>query len=268
MVRMMETKSITPKILVVDDDEWVRSLCTMFLDREGYEVAVAETGEQGLRMIDEVHYDVVLLDLVMPDFSGFQTLPELTKKHPDTAVVIITGHATIENTIEVMRLGAFDVIAKPIDRDQLRAVVIKSLKYIGALQDIFDSRSRLRLLVERMNDGVFTVDLEGCVIIANQAFLDMGLCEESDIIGREFSSVCDRSDISAIFQNALAGSENECCDIVVMDKEGKERFLAAHGAPFKNRIGEILGATIVFHDITARVEIDKMKVRCCCHGFS
>ena len=138
----MET--IVPRILVVDDEERIRDACTMVLEEEGYELATADSGELGLKMIQEHHFDVILLDLMMPNLSGLEVLPQIKDQHPDTAVIVITGYATVEHSIEAMKKGAFDFIPKPFTPDQLRTIVAKSIKYTRALQDIQDSKSRLR----------------------------------------------------------------------------------------------------------------------------
>ena len=109
----MTTQEIpAPRILVVDDEERIRDACTMVLEEEGYDVATADNGELGLAMIEESHYDVILLDLMMPKLSGLEVLPQLKEKHPDTAVIVITGYATVEHSIEAMKKGAFDFIRK------------------------------------------------------------------------------------------------------------------------------------------------------------
>ena len=109
-----------PKILVVDDEKVIREGCREVLTLEGFEVVLAENGEQGLDMIEKVHFDVVLLDLMMSGISGFDVLSHIKALHPDTSIIVITGYATVEHSIEAMKNGAFDFIPKPFSPDQLR----------------------------------------------------------------------------------------------------------------------------------------------------
>ncbi|MDH3875806.1 MAG: response regulator, partial [Desulfobacteraceae bacterium] len=136
-----------PKILVVDDEKVIRNGCREVLTQEGYEAILAENGELGLKMIEKAHYDVILLDLMMPGLSGFEVLSHVKTLHPDTSIIVITGYATIENSIEAMRKGAFDFIPKPFSPDQLRVVVSKAIEHTGALKDIANEKSRIRVLI-------------------------------------------------------------------------------------------------------------------------
>jgi DNA-binding NtrC family response regulator len=116
--KMAASNHTVPSILVVDDEERVREGCRKVLAREGYEVSIAESGESGLKMIERQHYDIILLDLMMPSLSGFDVLAHVKALHPDSLVIVISGYATLENSIEAMKRGAFDFIPKPFSPDQ------------------------------------------------------------------------------------------------------------------------------------------------------
>src|SRR5512146_1561826 len=161
---MPEIHFHTPTILVIDDEARIRDACMIVLTDKGFDVAAAHDGEEGLRMIKEKHYDIVLVDLMMPTISGFDVVAEVRNHHPDTVVIVITGYATLEHSIEAMKKGAFDFIPKPFTPDQLRAVVDKSLRYTMALQDITESKSRLRVLVNRLTEGVMTTDPQKLIV--------------------------------------------------------------------------------------------------------
>jgi two-component system nitrogen regulation response regulator NtrX len=107
------------RILVVDDEAGIRrSLSGVLLD-DGYEVALAEDGEKALAAIHERAPDVVLLDIAMPGRDGIAVLEELRRTHPGLAVVMMTGHGTIETAVRATQLGAFDFIEKPLSLDKL-----------------------------------------------------------------------------------------------------------------------------------------------------
>lgn len=261
---MIEGKGGAPRILVIDDEERIRDACTMVLEDEGYIVAVADNGELGLKMIEETHYDVILLDLMMPVLSGLDVLPKLTELHPDTAVIVITGYATIEHSIEAMKKGAFDFIPKPFTPDQLRAVVSKSIRYTRALQDISDSRSRLRVMVNRLMDGVMTTDVNKKIVLANQSFLHMMGCPEQQAQGKMVSEVVSNESVLAIIDEALAMPEDTISEsyreiTLTGEAADDEITVSAHCSPFRSRTGQILGTTTVLHDITAIKEMDRLK---------
>lgn len=261
---MTEVGGAAPRILVVDDEERIREACKMVLEEEGYRVSTADNGELGLQMIEESHFDVILLDLMMPVLSGLDALPKLTENHPDTAVIVITGYATVEHSIEAMKKGAFDFIPKPFSPDQLRAVVAKSIKYTGALQDISDSKSRLRVLVNRLHDGVMTIDANKRIVLANPAFVHMVGFEGEHARGMMVADVVEESSILGSIEDALAMPEDTMAEsyheVTLMDGDaGAERIVSVYCSPFRSRNGEILGATTVLHDITAQKEMDRMK---------
>ncbi len=118
---------VTPRILVVDDEEIVGESCKRILEEEGYEVETALSGEEAFRKMKENPYDIVLTDLKMPGIDGMEVLKTIRKDYPDTLVIMITGFATVETAVESMKLGAFDYIPKPFTPDEVSIVVKKAL---------------------------------------------------------------------------------------------------------------------------------------------
>jgi len=114
-------------ILVVDDDHAVCASCQRVLTDDGYQVDVACSSEEAVHKIAARHYDLALLDLRFPQLGGLTLLQFMRKAYPDTEVVVITGHPTIENAKESIELGAFDYVVKPLDPDRIRTVVSSAL---------------------------------------------------------------------------------------------------------------------------------------------
>ncbi|MGB9629808.1 MAG: sigma-54-dependent transcriptional regulator, partial [Thermodesulfobacteriota bacterium] len=118
---------MTPRILVVDDEEIVCESCKRILEEEGYEVEIALSGEEALHKMKENSYDIVITDLKMPGMDGMEVLKNIRKDYPDTIVIMITGFATVETAVESMKLGAFDYIPKPFTPDEVSIVVKKAI---------------------------------------------------------------------------------------------------------------------------------------------
>ena len=114
-------------ILVIDDEESMRDSCMQTLSRKGYSVDTADNGILGLSMMKEKAYDLIILDLKMPGFNGMEVLKEVNQKSPETLVIVITGHATIESAVEAMKQGAYDFIPKPFTPESLRMIVKRAL---------------------------------------------------------------------------------------------------------------------------------------------
>lgn len=118
----------TERILVVDDEPGVRSALLGILRDEGFEVEVAESGEEGLRRLTASPFDAVLLDVWLPGKDGLETLVEMRDRRIDAEVVMISGHGTIETAVRATRLGAFDFIEKPLSLERTLLVLRNALR--------------------------------------------------------------------------------------------------------------------------------------------
>jgi len=106
-------------ILVVDDEAAIRENLELLLSEANYKVAVAENGMEGLRKVESELFDLVLLDVMMPDKNGLEVLREIHQSSPETAVIMITAFGTIENAVSAIKAGATDYITKPWDNEKL-----------------------------------------------------------------------------------------------------------------------------------------------------
>lgn len=106
------------KILVIDDEKSIRNTLRDILEYESYKVDDAENGIEGLKLVNSKKYDVILLDIKMPNMDGLEVLDHILKI-TDTPVVMISGHGTIETAVEAIKKGAYDYIAKPLDLNRL-----------------------------------------------------------------------------------------------------------------------------------------------------
>ncbi len=111
------------KILVIDDEAVMRDACRETLARAGHDVELAETGLTGLGLVSRWAYDVILLDLRLPDVDGLTVLSQIRGQDPEAVVIVITGHGSIESAVESMKRGAFDFLPKPFTPAELRQAV-------------------------------------------------------------------------------------------------------------------------------------------------
>jgi two-component system response regulator PilR (NtrC family) len=103
-------------VLVIDDEEIMREILETLLTREGYDVRLASSGEEGLSLARSMPFDAALVDIMMPGLDGIATLDELKRIDEELAVLIITAYASVESAISAMKAGAFDYITKPCIR--------------------------------------------------------------------------------------------------------------------------------------------------------
>ena len=116
------------RILVVDDEPGVRSALQGILEDEGFQVDCAETGEQGLERLKQHEYDALLLDVWLPGDDGLAILKTLRERNHDPAVVMISGHGTIETAVGATKLGAFDFVEKPLSLERTLLVLRNALR--------------------------------------------------------------------------------------------------------------------------------------------
>ena len=113
------------KVLVIDDESVICDACHMVLSEKGHMVDRCMTGKTGLHTIEQGTYDVILLDMKLPDIDGMEILKTIRERMPATCVIVMTGYSTMSNAVEAMKLGAADYLAKPFTDDDLIEAVEK-----------------------------------------------------------------------------------------------------------------------------------------------
>lgn len=115
------------RILVVDDEDALRLVLSTELEGEGYHVASAADGQEAINILGGQDFDLILLDIKMPNVDGFEVLKFVKEKQPKTKVVMLTGFADLKNAIESKKLGAEDFVSKPYDLVDLLTTVERVL---------------------------------------------------------------------------------------------------------------------------------------------
>lgn len=133
----------TAKLLIIDDEKIALKNLEHVMKKEGYEVIGTESGPNALKLLDEQQFDVVLTDLRMEKVDGLQILKKCRELYPDTEVVMITGYATLESAVEVMKKGAFNYIAKPFKLDIVRKVVQEAVEKVRLKKENRQLRDQL-----------------------------------------------------------------------------------------------------------------------------
>ena len=118
-----------PTILVVDDEPSILQTLSGLLLDEGFEVLTGRNGYDALKLVETESPDLVLLDIWMPGIDGIETLKEIRKDNPHLPVIIITGHGTIETAVRATKLGAFDLIEKPLSIDRVIVAINNALNF-------------------------------------------------------------------------------------------------------------------------------------------
>ncbi len=133
-----------PRILAVDDEQVVCESIRRVLTPEGYQVTTTTSAREGLELVRRETFDLLLLDIKMPQVGGIEFLREVRSVSPETEVVIVTGYATIETAVEAIKLGAFDYLEKPVSPPQLIVAAARALER----KQLIDLTRRLRSELE------------------------------------------------------------------------------------------------------------------------
>jgi len=115
------------RILVVDDEENQRDMLAGSLKKQGYAVEAAESGKVALELAGQKHFELALVDLMMPEMDGIELLEKLKQQDPEIQVIMVTAHATVETAVEAMKKGAYHYVEKPVNLAGLKLEIKKAL---------------------------------------------------------------------------------------------------------------------------------------------
>ncbi len=153
-------------ILIVDDEKAIRTTLSGVLEDEGYRVAGAGSGTEALGRVADELPDLVILDIWMPDLDGLETLAELKRLYPDLAVVMISGHGTIETAVKATKLGAYDFIEKPLSLEKTLLVVDRALAHVRLERENRALRERIERGYEIVGDSPGIRELRRQIAVA------------------------------------------------------------------------------------------------------
>jgi two-component system, NtrC family, response regulator AtoC len=241
------------QVLVADDEANLRKVLAAMLARDGYEAHLAANGQEAIELLGEHHIDTVICDLKMPKVDGLGVLRHVVDAYPRIPVILITAHGTVDSAVEALKLGAFDYITKPFEREELRHVVAKALK----TADLADADIRLDgaeagryriighsprmqeiyAILERVADSPSTVLLTG-ESGTGKELIARALHENSSRKEGRFIAVNCAAIPKDLMESELFGYEKGAFTGAVTSKPGRFE-LADGGTLFLDEIGEI-----------------------------
>ncbi len=193
--------AFSPKILIVDDEPRMCESLRMLLGAKGYEVYTAGSGAEARANLQDRQFDVALLDMVMPDTDGHQLMDLINQKNPDTAVIVITGHVSLESAIGALKKGAYDYVRKPFEFEELLTAVENALKQkrLKRENDIIHeklewSESRYRRLVEHSPDIIYALDEAGNFTFISNAAERLLCMDRQQLISKHYNTIIHEDD--------------------------------------------------------------------------
>lgn len=164
------------KVLVVDDTKNIRVLLTTCLEVNGFEVSTASNGDEALELFEKSTFDLVFLDIKMPEVSGTQVLRKIRSMGIDTPVVIMTAFGTVKNAVECTKLGAVAYLQKPFTADKVKTLLKELSEDIEETAETYLSKGRMQLESGRID--------EAYICFKKALSLDPTLSECYELIGR------------------------------------------------------------------------------------
>jgi len=165
-------------ILLVDDEPIFRDITAAMLRRQNYMVVTAGSGGEAREFLTNGHYDAALLDLVLPDCDGMELAGELAQRHPYTAIIILTGMASIDSAVQSMRFGVSDYLHKPCAPAELTHVIDRAVENKWLKREVLESQRKFQQLADATWEGIAFFDEHG-IIQTNRQMAEMfGYLEE------------------------------------------------------------------------------------------
>jgi len=256
--------AITARLLLVDDDEAIRSLLSRRLLRSGYHVDLAEDGNRALEMVQSHTYDLLLLDHLMPGMSGIEVLRRIREKWSpsELPVIMVTAVQESAEVVSALRLGANDYVTKPVEYSVALARIEARLRLALADRELRRANDFYRLAMRASEEGLWDWDLAtGKFYYSEQwkSMLGFSEGEVSEDAGEWFGRIHpdDRPRVSAEFQAHLEGRTHTLeTEYRMRHKDGRYRWVENRGGATRDASGRVNRITGCQTDITTRKTID------------
>lgn len=228
-------------ILVVDDEKSQREILEMILSGEGYDVTTASSGEAALKFVADRHFDLVLTDLKMTGMSGLELLKQLSAQDSSVMIILLTAHGTVDSAVDALRLGAFDYLQKPYDREKLLDTISRALKKLTVLDSEIvsvspemDKVKKLILKIAKSNSTVLIRGESG----TGKELIARSIHQNSPRADQVFQAVNCAAINENLLESELFGHERGSFTGAVGEKKGLFE-IADDGTLFLDEIGEL-----------------------------
>ncbi|HUV49739.1 MAG TPA: response regulator [Anaerolineae bacterium] len=192
-----------PKILVVDDEARMRDSLSVLLSNEGYNIQTGCNGREAIEYLNKDSYDMVLLDMVMPEMDGRQVMDYIKGQHLDTMVIVMTGHASIDSAVECVKRGAHDYLKKPFDFEELLARVKNTINQIQLKKEnklvngkLKVTEQRYQYLVNASPDIIYILSPYGEITFINGAVESLLECDAEQLLNKHYTHLLFEYDLN------------------------------------------------------------------------
>ncbi len=213
--------NVSPHILLVDDQPRFAESLQQILRIQNYPSTIALSGEEALELLEKRDFDLVLLDIDLPQMSGVETLDFIKQSFATMPVVMITGNTSVETAVEAMKKGAYDYLKKPIVHDLLKTTIANALKHAKLERELIASEKRFKTISEASWEGVI-IHNNGLVVEANKQFFDIFGYEKKDLIRTHVLEKLFSPESSVQVRDRIEGCVIGSHEVVGVRKNGSE----------------------------------------------
>jgi PAS domain S-box-containing protein len=239
------------RVLITDDDASFRSLLKRQVERMGYVCDEAEDAEKGMELLQASSYDVALIDMMMPGMNGTQMLERMRDAACQTVPIVLTSSGEITTVVEVMRLGAFDFLQKPVDRQVLADAIERALRHGRLSAHAMNMERTLELwqtTFDAVPDLIVVLNQAGGIVRANRAFQEwIGKSEERLHQAPLLEEAAKHPEAAKAAPEAPAAGGLEAAH--AFERLFPERFKVS-AAPLADKENTVIGSVLVFHDVS------------------
>ena len=265
----MSDKAI--KVLLVEDNPGDSRLIQELLSDvkiASFQIEVSESLSDGIEALSARRFDVVLLDLSLPDSSGLETLAKVHSKAQQVPVVVLTGLDDEDLALEAVRKGAQDYLVKGrIDENLLSRAIRYAIERKWAEQDLRESEEKYRTILESIEDSYYQVDIAGNFTFFNDSMCKISGCTKDELMGMNIRQFLDQENAKKVYQtfNKVfnTGKPEKGCDWVIIRKDGKKRYVETSVSLMKDAEGQRIGFRGIIRDVTEKkqIEVDLIQTK-------
>jgi PAS domain S-box-containing protein len=192
----------TPKVLIVDDEPRMCDSLKVLLSGQGYDTQTGQSGKEAMECLSKDRFDLVLLDIVMPDMTGHQLMDYISSQDQETVVILMTGHASVDSAVESLRRGAYDYLRKPFDFEELLKRVGNALDQSRLKKEhelvsgkLELTEKRYQYLVHASPDIIYTLNAEGMFTFVSGAVESLLGYATNQLVGKHYTSIVFEEDM-------------------------------------------------------------------------
>ena len=247
-------------ILIIDDDRGQCETLVDILSEKGFRTQFSLTGTEAIEKASNLRPDIVLVDLRLPDMSGEDVMKRIKESNPETELVVVTGHASLESAIKAINTRAFAYNTKPLNIEQLLLTIERIRERQKLARALKESEKRYEHLLTYAADMIYALDTKGNFTFASQALLAALGYSREELVGKnlqiivaeEFHSLTSES-----FQKRISGETVPKYEFDLLKKDGTRLSVESNANVVRDPEGDIVGMQAILRDITERKRAER-----------